>query len=602
MAYDDTMNLRVSSSELGSDYGEKAASQLNRILASKAFRQADRLKRFLGFIVEETIAGRGERLKEFVVGVEVFGKDDSFDPRNDPIVRVQARRLRSQLTRYYREEGQEDDLAIELPKGGYAPIFRPLKIAHAKRSIAPVLVSRNTVLVLPYADHSAAGDQEYFCQGITQEIIHALTGVEAIRLVARSAVWSGSGATDPPDIREIAERFNAAMIVSGSVRKADDDVRITTNLIDAQSGCYVWSGAIERKMENIFALQQEVADAVAAQLKIELLEGLEARGQRHSTVNLAAHNLYVQGRYHLNQRTEEGLRKAVEFFERAAVEDAQYAPAYSGLSDAYGLLGHYGVLAPAEVWTKTASNAAWAVLQDENSAEAHTSLAHAKCTQDWDWAGAEREFRRAIALDPRYPTARHWYAMSCLAPLGRLDEALTEIRVAQELDPISSIIARDVARIHFYRQDFEAALEQCDHAIELNPHFTPAYWMLGVIQEQRGDFDESTAAFQRAIQLSPQSPLMQAALGRTLALSGKHREALQILTELQGLAAKRYVSPFEIASLYFALAEEDQGFDWLTKAFQDRCFELICIKVDPRMSSLWCNARFQNLFQQLGLP
>jgi serine/threonine-protein kinase len=598
MAYDDTMNLRVSSSELGSDYGDKAASQLNRILASKAFRQADRLKRFLGFIVEETIAGRGERLKEFVVGVEVFGKDDSFDPRNDPIVRVQARRLRSQLTRYYREEGQEDDLAIELPKGGYAPIFRPLKVAHAKRPIAPVLVSRNTVLVLPYADHSAAGDQEYFCLGITQEIIHALAGVEAIRLVA----WSGSGSADPPDIREIAERFNAAMIVSGAVRKVDDDVRITTNLIDAQSGCYVWSGAIERKMENIFALQQEVADAVAAQLKIELLEGLETKGQRHPTVNLAAHNLYVQGRYHLNQRTEEGLRKAVEFFERAAVEDAQYAPAYSGLSDAYGLLGHYGVLAPAEVWTKTASNAAWAVLQDENSAEAHTSLAHAKCTQDWDWAGAEREFRRAIALDPRYPTARHWYAMSCLAPLGRLDEALTEIRVAQELDPISSIIARDVARIHFYRQDFEAALEQCDHAIELNPHFTPAYWMLGVIQEQRSDFDESTAAFQRAIQLSPQSPLMQAALGRTLALSGKRREASQILLELRGLAAKRYVSPFEIASLHFALGEEDQGFDWLAKAFQDRCFELICIKVDPRMSSLWGNPRFQNLFQQLGLP
>lgn len=598
MAYDDTMNSRVSSSELGSDSAEKAASQLNRILASKAFRQADRLKRFLAFIVEETIAGRGERLKEFVVGVEVFGKDDSFDPRNDPIVRVQARRLRSQLARYYREEGQEDDLAIDLPKGGYAPIFRPLKAAHAKRSIAPVLVSRNTVLVLPYADHSPAGDQEYFCQGITQEIIHTLTAVEAIRLVA----WSGAGGADQPDIREIAERFNAAMIVSGAVRKAENDVRITTNLIDAQSGCYVWSGAIDRKIENIFVLQEDVAHAVGAQLKIELLEGLEAKGQRHPAVNLAAHNLYVQGRYHLSQRTEEGLRKAVDLFERATVEDAQYAPAYSGLSDAYGLLGHYGVLAPAEVWTKTASNAAWAVLQDENSAEAHTSLAHAKCTQDWDWPGAEREFRRAIALDPRYPTAHHWYAMSCLAPLGRLEEALAEIGVAQELDPISSIIARDVARIHYYRQDFEAALERCDHAIELNPHFTPAYWMLGVVQEQRGDFDEATAAFQRAIQLSPQSPLMQAALGRTLALSGKRREAMQILRELRELAAKRYVSPFEIASLHFALVEEGQGFDWLAKAFQDRCFELICIKVDPRMSSLWGNPQFQNLFQQLGLP
>jgi serine/threonine-protein kinase len=253
------------------------------------------------------------------------------------------------------------------------------------------------------------------------------------------------------------------------------------------------------------------------------------------------------------------------------------------------LFGHYGALSPAEVWTKTTSNAAWAVLQDENSAEAHTSLAHVKGTQDWDWLGAEREFQRAIALDPRYPTAHHWYAMSSLAPLGRLDDALAEMAMAQALDPISSIIARDLARIHYYRQDYDAALEQCDHAIELNPHFTPAYWMLGLVQEQRGDFDESAAAFQRAIQLSPQSPLMQAALGRTLALSGKRSEALRILRELQELAEKRYVSPFEIASLHFALGESDRAFDWLTKAFQDRCFELICLKVDPRMTSLWGN-------------
>jgi serine/threonine-protein kinase len=597
MAYDDTMNLRVPPSELGRESAEKAAAQLNRILASKAFRQADRLKRFLTFIVEETIAGRGERLKEFVVGVEVFGKDESFDPRNDPIVRVQARRLRAQLARYYREEGQDDEFAIELPKGGYAPIFKPLRSAPVKRSPTPSLVSRNTVLVLPYADHSAAGDQEYFCQGIAQEIICVLASVEAMRLVA----WSGAGG-ERLDLREMAQRSNAAMVVTGSVRKAGDSIRITTNLIDAQSGCYVWSGSIDRGMENIFALQEEVARAVGTQLKIELMEGREAKVQRHSTLNLAAYNLYVQGRYHLNQRTEEGLRKAVELFERATVEDAQYAPAYSGLSDAYGLLGHYGVIAPAEVWTKTASNAAWAVLQDENSAEAHTSLAHAKCTQDWDWPGAEREFQRAIALGPRYPTAHHWYAMSCLAPLGRLDEALAEVTVAQELDPISSIIARDLARIHYYRHDFDAALEQCDHTIELNPHFTPAYWMLGMVQEQRGDFDESAAAFQRAIQLAPQSPLMQAALGRTLALSGKRREGLRILQDLCDLAGKRYVSPFEIASLYFALGDEGKGFDWLGKAFQDRCFELICIKVDPRMASLRAHARFQDLFRQLGLP
>jgi serine/threonine-protein kinase len=260
------------------------------------------------------------------------------------------------------------------------------------------------------------------------------------------------------------------------------------------------------------------------------------------------------------------------------------------------------VLTPAEVWTKAASNAAWAVLQNEDSAEAHTSLAHVKSTQDWDWLGAQREFQRAVALDPRYSTAHHWYAVSCLAPLGRLEEASEEIALAQALDPISSIIARDVARIYYYKQDYEAALEQCDHAIELNPHFPPAYWILGLVQEQRGEFDESAAAFNRALQLSPQSPLMQAALGRTFAHSGKKTDALRILTDLQHLAEKRYVSPFELASLQFALGQNDEGFHMLSKAFQDRCFELICLRVDPRWESLRGNPRFHRLFEQLGLP
>ena len=593
MAYDGTiMALQSSTPELGKEAHVHIAEQLNRILASRAFRQADRLKRFLTFIVEETVAGRGERLKEFVVGVEVFGKPESFDPRNDPIVRVQARRLRAQLGRYYREEGAEAELFIELPKGGYAPVFRRIKTAPAKRAASPTtLVSRNTVVVQPFADYSSGKDQEHFCRGLSQEIIHQLTGMESIRLVA-----SHEGAPASAN-----EQSNAALIVSGSVRKADAQARITINLIDAASSSYVWSRSLDRSLENIFAVQEEVAHIVADQLNLQLKGEGQPNSLRRHTENLAAYNLYVQGRYHLNQRTEEGLRKAVEFFEKAIVEDGRYAQAYSGLSDAYGLLGHYGVLSPAEVWTKAASNAAWAVLQDENSVEAHTSLAHVKATQDWDWLGAEREFQYALALNPRHPTTHHWYAMSCLAPLGKVDQACEEMLLAQALDPISSIIARDLARIYYYKQDYDSALEQCDHTIELNPHFTPAYWILGQVQEQRGEFDESAAAFQRAIQLSPGSPLMQAALGRTFALSGKENDALRILEALHDLAKKRYVSPFELASLHFALNQTEDGFRWLAKAFEDRCFELISLKVDPRWESLRRNPRFHKLFDQLGL-
>jgi serine/threonine-protein kinase len=303
----------------------------------------------------------------------------------------------------------------------------------------------------------------------------------------------------------------------------------------------------------------------------------------------------------MGQRTAEGFRLAVEYFERAIVEDEQYAQAYCGLADAYGLLGHYGILSPAEVLTKVASNAAWAVTLDDNSAEAHASLAHVKATQDWDWVGAEREFLRATRLDPRYPTAHHWYAMSCLAPLGKLDEALEEIELAQALDPISSIISRDRAMIFYYRRDFERALDQCDHTIEANPHFSPAYWALGLIQEQRGDFDESAAAFERAIRLSPNSARMRGSLGRTLALAGKKKDALKILGELHDLASKQYVSPFELASVHFALGQVEPGFEWLTRAYQDRCYELVSIRVDPRFDSLRGHPMFVDLWAKLGV-
>jgi TolB-like protein len=576
---------------------DKIVAQLDRLLSSKVFRQADRLKRFLTFTVNETIAGHGEQLKEFVIGVEVFDKGPAFDPRSDPIVRVQARRLRAQLARYYREEGQTDEILVELPKGGYTPIFKPFRGVVARRTVPSPLVSRNTIMVMPFSDHSEAGDQQHFCAGLSQEIVHKLTGLETIRLVA----WNMSDADRNSDAREAAARANAAMILTGSVRKAGVNLRIVANLIDAVSGCYLWSAAFDKTVESIFATQAEIADAVAERLRIEIQGSGSPKGVRRPPGNLAAHNLYSQGRYHLNQRTEEGLRRALEFFEKAVAEDAQYALAYSGLSDAYGLLGHYGLMPPSEVWTKTASHAAWAVLQDELSVEAHTSLAHVKSTQDWDWAGAEAEFLRAIGLDTRYPTVHHWYATSCLAPQGRLGEALEQILIAQALDPISSIIARDVAAVQYFSRDFSAALEQCDHVVELNPHFPQAYWILGLVQEQRGDFDESAAAFQRAIQLSPRSPRMHAALGRTFALSGKKNEARRILNELHERAGKRYDSPFDLASLYLALGDRESGFNWLAQAFRDRCFEVLSIGADPRFDPFREDPGFMQLVGLLGL-
>jgi serine/threonine-protein kinase len=575
------------------DAGTSPQDELARILRSETFQQADRLKRFLTFIVSEAIAGRQTQLKEYVIGVQVFRKEESFDPRTDPIVRVQARRLRAKLVRDYREEGRSDSLTIDLPKGGYAPVFRPREgPVLARRSIGAVLLSRNNIAVLRPADHSPAKDLGYLCDAIRDEVVHRLAQLPGVRILASK---SGESVDDLDEASK-----DAPIVLGGNVRRSGSRLRIGVQLIDSATNSYLWSEAIDTDAGDAFLAQDRIADAVVNRLEKELTSRRRG-GPSDRSDNLTAKNLYLQGRYHLSQRTEEGLRKAVDFFEKSLAEGAQYALAHSGLADAYGLLTHYGVLAPADVWTKAASHAASAVMLDDRSAEAHTSLAHVKATQDWDWAGAEREFQRAISLDSTYSTAHHWYAASCLAPLGRLDEALDEIIAAQALDPVSSIVARDLAVIHFYRRDFETALEQCDHAIELNPHFAPAYWMLGVIQEQRRELDESAAAFQRAVHLSPETPRMHGALGRTFALTGRKKQALEVLRKLEGYAKARYVSPLEFAWIQFALGNEDVGFRWLAQACSDRSFDLTCIKVDPRFDPLRDDDRFKALMRQIGV-
>ena len=568
---------------------EKAIrQQLERILASATFQQVERLKRFISFIVIEAASGRSDELKEYVVGVQVFGKESSFDPRTDPIVRVQARRLRARLSRYYHDEGQQDELIIELPKGGYAPVFKRRESrAAARQSLTTALAGSNTIAVAPFADHSESGALQNFCAGLTQELIFRLTRLRGLRVIA---IESGDAHL----------RHRAAMALHGSVRSSSDAVRVTVHLVDTESGSYLWSDSINAMIGDSVTAQDSIAKAIVDGLQPDRLHGgVIAWGQK-PIENLAAHNLYLQGRYHLNQRTEEGLVKAVEFFEKAIVEDPQYAEAHSGLSDAYGLLAHYGVLGPADVWTKAASSAATAVLLDGNSAEARTSLAHVKSTQDWDWRSAEPEFQRAITLDPKYATAHHWYGISCLVPMGRLEEALEQMAMAQSLDPVSSIIARDVAVIHYFRRDFGAALEQCDHTIELNPHFAPAYLTLSLVQEQQGDLEEALAALERAVSLSPLSPRMHGALGRTLALASKRDAATKTLRKLETLARERYVSPFEFASIYLALGQLDVAFKWLNKARDERVFELIAMRVDPRFDPIRDDARFDAIVGQIG--
>jgi TolB-like protein/Tfp pilus assembly protein PilF len=560
---------------------------LSVLLSSAAFAQVDRLKRFLRYVVEETVAGRAEKLKEYSIGVEVFDREASFDPRTDPIVRVQARRLRARLSRYYDEEGRNEQIRIELPKGTYAPIFHRQGTPASRRTLGTALASRNTITVLPFADRSPKGDMSYFCEGLSEEIVNALAKVQQVRVVASPRTGEVTAA-------------QAATIIGGSVRKSGDRLRISVHLIDSANGSYLWSETFDRTAGDDFRIEEEIAHAVLEKIKGDLI-GSDGGRRSRRPASVSAYNLYLQGRYHCSQRTDAGLRKALDFFEKAIVEDPQYAAAYSGLADAYSLLSHYGVLPPAQVWTKAASNAAWAVLLDDELAEAHTSLAHIKATQDWDWHGAGHEFQRAISLDPRSATAHHWYAVTCLVQLGHLDDALNEVLLAQTLDPVSTIISRDIARVLFYRREFEAALEQCDRTIERDPYFSGTYWILGLVQEQLGDLDEAGAAFQRGIQLVPDSRMLRGALGRVSALNGRPAKAKQIIREIEESAHQRYVSPFEPAMIHFALGDLNGGFECLVKAQEERCFELISMNVDPRFDSFRDDSRLRAIANQIGL-
>jgi serine/threonine-protein kinase len=580
----------------GEGWDDLVRQQLERILASTTFQQVDRLRRFLGFVALECLAGRRDSLKEYVVGIQVFGKEPSFDPRTDPVVRVQARRLRARLVRYYADEGKADDVVIELPKGGYAPVFaRRQDIPPARQSLGTTIVSRNSACVLPFADHSPAGDLSYFCRGLREEIIHQLSSLRNLRVLA----CDESSESEHPEEHSRAAG-EAAVIITGSVRTAGDRVRVTAQFLDGVSRCYLWSTSIDGLKADVFETQERVASAVASKLASDLVELPTAGRRQPGTANLAAYNLYLQGRYHLSQRTEEGLLKAAEFFEKALAEDAQYGIAHAGLSDACALLAHYGVLRPADVWTKVAATAATAVMLDGDSAEAYTSLAHAKATQDWDWQGAEQDFRRAIALDPRYATAPHWYSMSVLVPTGRLDEAIERMLVAKSLDPVSAIIARDVATVYYYTRDYEAALEQCDSAIELNPHFPPAYLTLAFVQEQRNELDESEAALERAVHLAPKSPRSLGALARFLAVTEKRRQAFKVLHDMEALANDRYVAPFEFAAVHFSLGQIEESCAWFAKAIDDRNFEWLSFRADPRWEPLLAHAKLGPVVARVG--
>jgi len=456
-----------------------------------------------------------------------------------------------------------------------------------------------SIAVLPFADLSPEGDQEYFCDGIAEELILSLAQVEGLRVAARTSAFQYKGARE--DIRDIGERLGVGTVLEGSVRKAGSRLRITAQLVDVADGYQLWSERFDREVSDVFALQDEIAGSIVETLRSTLLGNeLEAPAERRPTANVEAYNLYLKGRYCWNKRTREGLEKGIDYFLQAIDADDQYAQAYAGLADSYTILGIYGTLPPGDVMPPAKAAAARALEINPNLAEAHTSLGCIKALYDWAWVDAEGDFRKALQLDPTNAAARHWYAINCLTPMGRSHEALTEIRRALELDPLSLVINTTVGLVYYYGRRYDQAIDEYRRTLEIDEDFPIAHLFLGQALLQRSRLGDAIQSIEHALELAGESAEMTASLGHAYALDGRRTEAERLRDELEERAVSEYVSPVLVAQVEIGLERKHRALELLEEAYEMRTVDLAWIEVRPVFDSLRSEPRFISLRDRVG--
>lgn len=462
-----------------------------------------------------------------------------------------------------------------------------------------------SIAVLPFTNLSADPAQDYFCDGMAEEIINSLAQVEGLRVVARTSAFSFKGMQ--ADIREIGNQLNVNTLLEGSVRKAGARVRITAQLVNVFDGYHLWSEKYDRDVgqlccpEDIFAIQDEISLAIVDNLRITLFGEEKAKLVKRHTRDLDAYNLYLKGRYFWNKRTEESLRRSIQYFQQAIEEDRDYALAYAGLADSYILLAEYSFLRPKEAFSKAKAAATKALEIEGALPEAHTSLGFIKTLNDWDWKGAEKEFKQAIESNPGYATAHQWYAEH-LTMTGQYARAIAEFKRAQELDPLSLTIgvASAVGLLCGARR-YDQAMEECQKVLELDPNFGGALNVLGIVYREKGMYDEAIQAFQKAQTFDEGNMWVRAELGHAYAISGKKDKAKKVLEELKQLSKRRYVPPDDIALVYLGLGQKNMTFEYLKKGCQDRSVGLSWLKADPIFDSLRSDPRFIALLKKIGL-
>ena len=464
---------------------------------------------------------------------------------------------------------------------------------------APALVGKTRSLaVLPFVNGSADPENEYLCDGVTDELINALTKVEGLRIASRTSVFALKG--KPQDIRAIGALLGVSAVLEGTVRKADDRLRITVQLAAADDGRTVWSERYDRRLDDVFAVHDEIARTIVSTLRTTFLADIADPTPRRYTDNVQAYSLYLKGRFCWNKRSQEGVREAIAYFEQAIDHDPGYTLAYSGLSDAYALQVDYRGVPVTEGYELARRYALKALELDDDLPEAHTSLAWVQFAYDWDWEGAERSYRRALELSPGYATGHHWYSFVLLAT-GQAEQALVEAHTALELDPSSLSIRRGLGWLYYYTRRYESAVYHLRRAIAMNPTSEDTYRILGLVLTQQGAYDEAERAFREAITLSPELSYATAGVAHVLALRGRRREAEALLAELEARARNHYVSPVAFCIVHLGLRNIDQAFEWFERAYQDRRGWLTYLKVDPMLDAVRDDPRFAELVKRMRL-
>lgn len=468
--------------------------------------------------------------------------------------------------------------------------------ARRSRRVSKVI---DSVAVLPFENVAGDLEHEYLSDGIAGNLINTLATIPKLRVIAQSTVSRYKGRVT--DALAIGRELNVRAVVTGKMMQGGGSLRIGTELVDVATGEQLWGAQYNRRLGDIFAVQDDISNEISEKLRLRLSRSEKKCLTRRYTENAEAYRIYLKGRHHWNRWTEEGFYKAIECFQQAIEQDPNYALAYTGLADSYVLLGWNSYLAPRDAFPKSKAAAISALRLDPHLAEAHTSLAAVSWLYDWQWEEAEKEFKYSLNLCPTYPTASHWYAESVMT-MGRYEEALAKMKKSQELDPLSLIINVAAAWALYIGRRYDEAHEQLRRTIELDQNYPVTYWILGLVLRKMGRYDLAISEGEKAVKLSGGSPIMAAALAHTLGKAGRTADAHQILEDLTGLAGRKYIAAYFFAGICIGLGEHDHAIECLERAYDEHSHWLIYLHIDPSVDELRDNQRFQDLLQRVGLP